>query len=319
MTVIRINGSSTGYQPQAADIAGDIGLSELSDYNLGGNLSGLNSHGVDAVTFLSLDNAHSSDRDVKLSVNPASHHQMILTGTNANFGAQRKTEIGFKQADSSSEIFQGIFGFRHKSNGADEFRISHLSDDGDTTKDILTHSQNSSTDLFNGHGVALFNLLQSKAICTKRLDVTGVQTEPHTLFVNTDMSASLSDDLHNSMTCFLDFTGSTINGTRQNSITFSIEDDGGAKTVGKFNAEYNSSGTNQNKMKLIAVDNTSSNPVNGQIDVSPLRGQVNVPWKLASYTTTERNALSVPNGSQIYNETTHKFQGYANGAWVDLN
>jgi hypothetical protein len=47
--------------------------------------------------------------------------------------------------------------------------------------------------------------------------------------------------------------------------------------------------------------------------------EIKNPLQLASYTTTERDALSVSNGTTIYNETTDKFQGYAGGSWVDLN
>jgi hypothetical protein len=42
------------------------------------------------------------------------------------------------------------------------------------------------------------------------------------------------------------------------------------------------------------------------------------PIKMASFTTTERNALTPSNGDIIYNTTDNKFQGYENGAWVNL-
>jgi len=35
--------------------------------------------------------------------------------------------------------------------------------------------------------------------------------------------------------------------------------------------------------------------------------------------TTERNALTPSSGWVIYNSTSHTFQGYANGAWVDFH
>ena len=43
------------------------------------------------------------------------------------------------------------------------------------------------------------------------------------------------------------------------------------------------------------------------------------PLKLASFTTAQRDVLSAENGDTIYNTTTNKFQGYANGTWVDLH
>ncbi len=39
----------------------------------------------------------------------------------------------------------------------------------------------------------------------------------------------------------------------------------------------------------------------------------------AKMSTTERNALTPSNGWIIYNSTSHTFQGYADGAWIDLH
>jgi len=43
------------------------------------------------------------------------------------------------------------------------------------------------------------------------------------------------------------------------------------------------------------------------------------PIHLASYTTAQRDNITAINGDVVYNEETNKFQGYANGSWVDLH
>lgn len=42
-------------------------------------------------------------------------------------------------------------------------------------------------------------------------------------------------------------------------------------------------------------------------------------FQLNSYTTTERNSITASEGMTIYNSTLDAFQGYANGAWVNLS
>ena len=51
----------------------------------------------------------------------------------------------------------------------------------------------------------------------------------------------------------------------------------------------------------------------GKVDV------VQGPIRMARFTTSARNAILAQNGDMIYNTDTNKFQGYANGAWVDLH
>ena len=59
-----------------------------------------------------------------------------------------------------------------------------------------------------------------------------------------------------------------------------------------------------------------TNSPSAPLEVTSTTGGVIMP----RMTTAQRNAISSPtNGEMIYYTTDHKFQGRANGAWVDLH
>ncbi len=85
----------------------------------------------------------------------------------------------------------------------------------------------------------------------------------------------------------------------------------GNLTAQKFTADsFESSGVGTPQ-----IDSNSSIELIAQDQVKI----VSSPLRLASFTSTQRDALTAANGDTIYNTTTNKFQGYANGAWVDLH
>lgn len=55
--------------------------------------------------------------------------------------------------------------------------------------------------------------------------------------------------------------------------------------------------------------------------VDAINGTISAPGyiQFGSYTTTERDLLLAANGIVIYNTTANKFQGYQNGAWINLD
>lgn len=63
--------------------------------------------------------------------------------------------------------------------------------------------------------------------------------------------------------------------------------------------------------ELISANNLELTAANAVVVTSS-------PLRMASFTTTQRDALAAQNGDIIYNTTDNKFQGYENGAWVNL-
>ena len=86
---------------------------------------------------------------------------------------------------------------------------------------------------------------------------------------------------------------------------------GGNITASKFTADsFESTGTG-----VPTIDSASSIELKAQDQVKI----VSSPLRMASFTSSERGQLTAANGDVIYNSTTNKFQGYANGSWVDLH
>ena len=140
-----------------------------------------------------------------------------------------------------------------------------------------------------------------KIILDGSIDIEGDRANSNSLFINNDMSSNLADDLHNTIECQSDYTGTSIGtGTRQQSITLSFKDDTATRQAGRFNCEFTSTDPSANKMKLIAIDHATSGAVNGQIDISPKVASVNKPFELQSYTVANLPTAGIGAGAMAY-------------------
>lgn len=98
---------------------------------------------------------------------------------------------------------------------------------------------------------------------------------------------------------------------RENGIFFAVDANGAFNASNKFLVfrDY--------KLGVCTANPTEALDVNGNANVSgTVTAQSFV--QFGSLTTTERDALTASNGMVIYNSTDNKFQGYENGAWVNL-
>jgi hypothetical protein len=184
--------------------------------------------------------------------------------------------------------------------------INALNDDG-TLADQLYATNRDSTD-----GALRHNLYGNV-----RVDV---DAEDHSSAV------ILGIDMENATNDFIDgvnttsnFKGTTLPDGAEIFQRFTFADTaGGLKGAGYFGARYASANSGElTTMRLAAQTHDFTGEK--EIGINQRNAFTNVPFRFEAYTTTERNALSVDNGSIIYNSTTNKMQAYAGNAWVDLH
>jgi len=116
-------------------------------------------------------------------------------------------------------------------------------------------------------------------------------------------------------------TDYTVSGT---TLTFTTAPKTGDKIVVRYvaNSSVVTGIYSPNTNNSIDVHNTSITLDMGGTDivtVSSTETAFSKAVQFASYTTTQRDALSPSNGWVIYNTSTNKFQGYANSSWVDFH
>ena len=72
-------------------------------------------------------------------------------------------------------------------------------------------------------------------------------------------------------------------------------------------------------LTIVGAGTTTINAGSNIVLDSPNRVSTTAPFKLATMDTAARDAIIATSGDMIYNTDVNKFQGYANGAWVDLH
>ena len=235
--------------------------------------------------------------------NGSDENVMSLSRKGLFFGAGNVVALGGDSANFFTSLYVTDPTANRTITFPDATGTAVLTDTTDTlTNKTLTNPVISQVVSVSNGNIQLDPNGTGKIILDATTNVNGVRTQANTLFISTDMSSLLTDDLHNSIQCNLDFTGTTIgSGTRQNSITFGVTDDTvGDEQAGRFSCEFTSVDTTSNKMKLIAIDNSTSGAVNGQIDVSPKKGTINVPFELPTYAVGSLPTTGIGAGAIAY-------------------
>ena len=296
-----------------------------------------------------IDVTYNGSNQFEIDADTTSNKRIRLVGDRASIvapGSSADTEV----LTRSDRIILGVDGVEYVRCAGNQVQLSKELDlNGNDIVDVneikgpsgnnlelkTTGTNNIILTSTNDIDLAVGAVSTDKVNISGKTNITGDNSQPHTLKVLTDMQDSSSDDIHNSQTYVLQGYlngGNGIKNNVQNSVTYQVESDTETLTVGRVSAEFQSNGVG-NRMKMISVNNGSSNNDgnaegaigntssdspngNGQIDVDSQRFKSNVPVLFPSYTTTERDTLhNLQVGMVIYNTTLNKLQLRTNSGW----
>ena len=107
-------------------------------------------------------------------------------------------------------------------------------------------------------------------------------------------------------------------GTNAPTIQLGMYGSSGAADFGQFKITHTDSGSANTNVIVVDKDNGYTKLESGYTEMKNAKVADGGYTQFGSLTTAQRNALTAANGMVIYNTTDNKFQGYENGAWVNL-
>lgn len=294
----------------------DIDLTGIDIVNdttpqLGGDLDA-QSNSVDNINELKFKPS-AGGRKTVLNMPFPGQHFVKIQAFGSSAGQNKFNGIVSSYDFSGTETYVGLMDWQYGTGGK-KARFGFLSDDGFTGDAAIEINQPTlevrikDTYKLKSAGAVEFDDITVDKI-TSAVDASAT---PNTLIMNAN-HPNTTDTLHNHMQMVQDYGANAVPDTATGLLTFAVKDDtmSTSELVGRLGGEYDTGGNHV--FRIDAMDG-SGNPTS--YSFAHEGAAMGAVVRMASYTTTERNALTPGNGDVIYNTSNNRFEFYQNGSWV---